>query len=375
MGQEGIIIRLYEDAAREIFLRYGIPAPEGTVVKNAKEAEEVAQGMGDVVIKAHVPTGGRGKAGGVVRARNKEDAASITRRMLGMSIKGYQVKNLLMVKYKEPIKEMYLGITIDRRAQCPVIMVCAEGGIDIEEIARKTPEKIMYTRIHSLAGVHEYQLRRLANSLDAERTLKIADIIKKLYHVFTDNDCQLAEINPLARTRDGLYALDAKIVVDDNALFRHDFKEEETGSLEEIAQKKGMSYVELGGERGVIVNGAGLSMATLDTVASLGGRPANFMDIRAGANRDQVKTALKIVSSKKNLNAIIINIFGGLTKCDEVAKGILDMMPEIKVPLSVRLSGTNQDEGRAMLEKNGITVASSTEEVSRRVVEIGNSHK
>jgi len=284
------------------------------------------------------------------------------------------VKKLLVEKYSEPTKEMYLGITIDRKAKCPVIMTCPEGGIDIEEIARSSPERILRMHIHPLAGIHDYQARDLANSLDADRASGIADIIKKLYRVFIDNDCQLAEINPLACTKDGIFALDAKMVIDDNALFRQDFQEEETGSLEEMAKKKGMSYVDLEGDIGCIVNGAGLAMATLDMIASYGAKPANFMDVRAGANEEQVKTALRIVSSKK-IKAIIINIFGGLTKCDEVAKGIIDMIHEIRVPLVVRLAGTNESQGRAMLEEYGVALANSTEEASKRVVDLGNSHK
>jgi len=368
-------MKLYEYAAKEIFSEYKIPVPEGSLVHNAAQAGEAAGKMGDVILKAQVLTGGRGKAGGIARAKNPNEAVSNAERILGMSIKGYAVKNLLVEKYREPAKEMYLGITIDRKAKCPVIMTCPEGGIDIEEIARSSPEKILRMHIHPLAGIHDYQARNLANSLDANRASGITDIIKKLYRVFIDNDCQLAEINPLADTKDGIFALDAKMVIDDNALFRQDFQEEETGSLEEIAKKNGMSYVDLEGDLGCIVNGAGLAMATLDMIANYGGKPANFMDVRAGANEEQVKTALGIITSKKNIKAIIINIFGGLTKCDEVAKGIIDMIPEIRVPLVVRLAGTNEDTGRAMLEEYGVTLANSTEEASKRVVELGNSNK
>jgi succinyl-CoA synthetase beta subunit len=367
-------MKLYEYAAKEIFSRYKIPVPECSLVHNAADAGEAAGKMGDVVIKAQVLTGGRGKAGGIARAKNQKEAVSNAERILGMSIKGYPVKNLLVEKYTEPIKEMYLGITIDRKAKCPVIMTCPEGGIDIEEIARSYPEKITRMHIHPLAGIHDYQARNLANSLDEQRASGIADIIKKLYRVFTDNDCQLAEINPLADTKDGIFALDAKMIIDDNALFRQGFLEEETGSLEEIAKKNGMSYVDLEGDIGCIVNGAGLAMATLDMVTNYGGKPANFMDVRAGANEEQVRTALRIVSSKK-IKAILINIFGGLTKCDEVAKGIIDVFPEKRVPLVVRLAGTNEDKGRAILEEYGIALANSTEEASKRVVELGNSHK
>lgn len=367
-------MKLYEYAAKEIFSKYNIPIPGSSLVSDADGAEKAAQKMGEVVIKAQVLTGGRGKAGGIARASSPEDAKSEAKRILGMSIKGFPVKKVLIEEYREPLKEMYLGITIDRTKKCPVIMASPQGGIDIEEIAKNSPEKITMVHIHPLTGIHEYQARMLANSLDRNKARELIDIIKKLYCVFIDNDCQLVEINPLARTKDGIIALDGKMVIDDNALFRQDFSEDETGSLEEVARKNGMSYVGLDGEIGCIVNGAGLAMATLDMIKQYGGTPANFMDVRAGANAQQVKTALEIVSSNKNVKSIIINIFGGLTKCDEVAKGIIEIFPEIKIPLVVRLSGTNELEGRAMLGKYGIHMAGSTEEAAKGVVELGHSN-
>lgn len=368
-------MKLYEYAAKEIFSKYNIPIPASTLVSYTDGAEEAARKIGEVVIKAQVLTGGRGKAGGIARASSPEDAKSEAKRILRMSIKGFPVKKVLIEEYREPIKEMYLGITIDRKKKCPVIMASSQGGIDIEEIAKNSPEQITMMHIHPLTGIHEYQARMLANSLDKNKSPELINIIKKLYCVFIDKDCQLVEINPLAETKDGVIALDAKMVIDDNALFRQDFSEEETGSLEEVARKNGMSYVGLDGEIGCIVNGAGLAMATLDMINQYGGIPANFMDVRAGANAQQVKMALEIVSSNKNVKAIIINIFGGLTKCDEVAKGIIEILPEIKIPLVIRLSGTNELEGRAMLGKYGIHMAGSTEEAAKGVVELGRSNK
>jgi succinyl-CoA synthetase beta subunit len=368
-------MKLYEYEAKDIFLKYNIPIPHNSLVSDIYGAGEAAQKMKDVVIKAQVHTGGRGKAGGIARASSPLDAKNSARRILGMSIKGFPVKKVLIEEYREPIKEMYLGITIDRKAKCPVIMASPEGGIDIEDIARNSPEKITMVHIHPLTGIHEYQARMLANSLDRNRIPELVDIIKKLYRVFIDNDCQLVEINPLAQTKDGIIALDAKMVIDDNALSRQDFLEEEDGSLEEIARKNGMSYVGLDGDIGCIVNGAGLAMATLDMVKHYGGMPANFMDVRAGANEEHVRKALEIVSSGKNVKSIIINIFGGLTKCDDAARGIIDILPELKIPLVIRLSGTNEKEGRAMLEKYGIHLAGSTEEAAKGVVDIGNSNK
>jgi len=367
-------MKLYEYAAKEIFLKYDIPIPKSSLVSDVKGAVEAAKRMGDVVLKAQVLTGGRGKAGGIARAKDTTEAKRNAQRILGMEIKGFPVKKLLVEEYRQPLKEMYLGITIDRREKCPVIMASPSGGIDIEEVARNSPEKIIKIHVHPLTGLHDYQARTLANSLDRNKSPEIIDIIKKLYRVFIDNDCQLAEINPLAETESGIIALDAKMIIDDNALFRHDFKGEEENSLEEVAKKNGMSYVGLDGDIGCIVNGAGLAMATLDMITQYGGRPANFMDVRAGANAEQVKTALGMVSSNRSVKAIIINIFGGMTKCDEAARGIIEIFPRIKKPIVVRLSGTNEKEGRAMLGKYGIYMAASTEEAAKGVVELGNSN-
>jgi succinyl-CoA synthetase beta subunit len=368
-------MKLYEHAAKEIFLKYDIPVPKSSLALDVNSAVEAAKRMGDVVLKAQVLTGGRGKAGGIARAKDATEVKLNAQRILGMEIKGFPVKKLLVEEYRQPLKEMYLGITIDRQAKCPVIMASPSGGIDIEEVAKNSPEKIIKMHIHPLAGLHNYQARTLANSLDRDKSPEIIDIIKKLYRIFIDNDCQLAEINPLAETGSGIIALDGKMIIDDNALFRHDFKgEEDENSLEEIAKKNGMSYVGLDGDIGCIVNGAGLAMATLDMVTQYGGRPANFMDVRAGANAQQVKAALSIVSSNQNVKARIINIFGGMTKCDEAASGIIEIFPDIKKPIIVRLSGTNEKEGRAMLGKYGIHMAASTEEAAKGVVELGNTH-
>jgi len=366
---------LYEHAAKEIFSRYSIPVPESNIITNANDAGAIARKLGKVVIKAQVTAGGRGKAGGILTAETPEDAVEDARRILGMSIKGLPVKKVLVEEYKKPDKEMYLGITIDRKARRPIIMASTEGGVDIEETARSHPEKIFRTHINPLTGVHDYQARRIAYSLDKENSALVTDIVKKLYRVFTDYDCTLAEINPLAQTGSAVFALDAKVTIDDNALFRQDVPVEEEDTLSATAKKHGMSYVALEGDIGCIVNGAGLAMATLDMIKQYGGEPANFMDVRAGASEEQVKTALRIVSSNKNVKIILINIFGGLTKCDEVARAIIDVSSEIKVPFVVRLAGTNEKEGRAMLEKLGIIFASSTEEAARKVIELGHTYR
>ncbi len=364
---------LYEYAAKEIFSRYSIPIPQGDLITDAKDAGVIAEKLGNVVIKAQVTTGGRGKAGGILAAATPEETIQKARQILGMSIKGLPVKKVLVEEYKKPEKEMYLGITIDRAARRPIIMASTEGGIDIEETAKQAPEKIFMMHIAPLAGIRDYQARSIAYYLDRENQALIGDLVKRLYRVFTDCDCILAEINPLALASGAIFALDAKIIIDDNALFRQDFKEEEEDTFSELAKKHGMSYVGLEGDIGCIVNGAGLAMATLDMITQSGGEPANFMDVRAGANAEQVKTALRIVSSNKKVKAIVINIFGGLTKCDEVAHGIVDVISEIKVPMVVRLAGTNEQEGRKILEKYNITFVSSTEEAAKAVVELGHS--
>ncbi len=367
-------MKLYEYKAKGIFSRYGILVPEGEPIIDADDAAGIAQRLGTVVIKAQVLAGGRGKAGGILMASTPQEAVKKAHGILVMSIKGLPVKKVLVEEYDKPQKEMYLGITIDRKARSPVIIASTEGGVDIEETAARFPEKILRIPIAPLAGLHDYQSRTIAYYMDRENSALIADVIKKLYRVFTEYDCTLAEINPLALTKHGIRALDAKIDVDDNALFRHELEEEEEDALSGMAKKSGMSYVGLDGDIGCIVNGAGLAMATLDMIKQYGGEAANFMDVRAGADEEQIKTALRIVSSNRNVRVIVINIFGGLTKCNEVAHGIIDVRSEIKLPLVIRLAGTNEEEGKKLLRENGLTLATSTEEAAQEAVKIGHSH-
>ncbi len=371
-------MKLYEYLAKEIFSRYGIKVPEGRLVSSPEEAYDAAGKLGNVVLKAQVLTGGRGKAGGILTANHPEEAKQNAKKILSMSIKGLPVKKLLVEEYRKPEKEMYLGITIDREVASPVIMASTEGGVDIEETAKAYPERINKIHIHPLTGLHDYQARRLANSIDKEHSSQIINIIKKLYDIFVDYDCMLAEINPIAVSDNDVIALDAKMIIDDNALFRQNV-EFESGNdyaenLEAKAKKYGMSYVSLDGDIGCIVNGAGLAMATLDLIKCFGGKPANFMDVKAGADAHQLREALRIVASRK-LKAIVINIFGGITKCDEVANGIKDVIPEIKPPIVVRLSGTNEEEGKRLLKKYGVVWASSTEEAAKKVVELEHMHR
>jgi len=364
---------LHEHAAKDIFSKYGIPVPQSSLIADAEAAKDCAMRMGKVVIKAQVATGGRGKAGGILTAATPQEAELNARRILGLSIKGLKVKKLLVEEYIRPEKEMYLGITIDRKARRPIIMASSEGGVDIEEVARTSPEKIKKMHIHPLTGLHDYQARELAYFLNKGGEAKISEIIRKLYRVFTDHDCTLAEINPLALTGNGYIALDAKMNIDENAIFRQKFMEEEEDTPAATARKYGMSYVGLDGDIGCIVNGAGLAMATLDMIKHYGGEAANFMDVRAGANQEQMKVALGLVSSNIKVRSILINIFGGITKCDEVARGIIDS--GVTVPIVIRLTGTNEEEGRRMLEEHGMILASTSEEAAKEAVALGHSHK
>lgn len=364
-------MKLYENAAKEIFAGYGIPIPKGHNATNADEAGEIARKLGKVVLKAQVATGGRGKAGGILTGATPQESVQNARRILGMSIKGLTVKKLLVEEYVKPEKEMYLGITIDRKERRPIIMASSEGGMDIEEVARTSPEKIMRLHIDPLTGIHDYQARVISQFLDKGNTA-LPEIIMKLYRVFTDHDCTLAEINPLALTARGILALDAKMVVDDNALFRQKFEVEEEDTPTATARKNGMSYVALDGDIGCIVNGAGLAMAMLDMIKHYGGEAANFMDVRAGANEEQMKIAMRLVSSNKKVKSIVVNIFGGITKCDEVARGIIDS--GIKIPTVIRLTGTNEEEGQRMLEEHGMILASTSEEAAKGAVALGHSH-
>jgi succinyl-CoA synthetase beta subunit len=364
---------LHEHAAKDIFSKYGIPAPKSSLIADADDAKDCAMRSGKVVLKAQVATGGRGKAGGILTAATPQEAVQKARRILGMSIKGLTVKKLLVEEYVKPEKEMYLGITIDRKERRPIIMASSEGGMDIEEVARTSPEKMLRMHIDPLTGIHDYQARVLSQFLDKGNTA-VADIIMKLYRIFTDNDCTLAEINPLALTAQGVMALDAKMNIDDNAMFRQKFEEEEEeeDTPSATAKKNGMSYVALDGDIGCIVNGAGLAMAMLDMIKHYGGEAANFMDVRAGANEEQMKIAMRLVSSNRNVKAIVINIFGGITKCDEVARGIIDS--GVKLPIVIRLTGTNEEEGKRMLEEHGMILVSTSEEAAKEAVALGHSN-
>ncbi len=372
-------MKLHEYQSKQLFARYRIPIPQGEVASTPEEAKAIAEKLGKpVVVKAQVLVGGRGKAGGIRLAQNPEEAEKVASQILSMEIKGIPVRKVLVDEALDIAKELYLGVVIDRTQGKPVMMASSEGGVDIEEVARRSPEKILKATIDPFLGLRPYQARELALGIGLDKSLlnAFSSIAAGLYQCFVENDASLAEINPLVLTTDGrLLAADAKVVIDDNALFRHPDlaamrdPEEDTPSERE-ARAHGISYVQLDGEIGCMVNGAGLAMATMDVIKLYGGNPANFLDIGGGARAEQVAAGLRIILSDPKVKAVLINIFGGITRCDEVARGILEAMKavEVKVPLVVRLVGTNEEEGRRLLAEANLITASSLSEAAEKVV-------
>ncbi len=358
-------MKLLEYASKEVFRRFGLPVQEGKLAYTPEEARRVAETLKPpYVVKAQVPVGGRGKAGGVKLAHTPKEVEEKARHILNLTIKGVPVKKVLVTEAADIAHEYYLGVVVDRRNNQPVIMVSAEGGVDIEEVARTKPEAIHKLAVDPVWGLSDFQARQLAFRLfqDKKKALKAAGIIQKLYRAFQEVDAQLAEINPLVETPEGeLLAVDAKIVVDDNALYRHpdleqmrDMDYEEPKELE--AKAADLSYVKLDGTIGCCVNGAGLAMATMDVIKHFGGEPANFLDIGGSSRPEKVIKAMEIITSDPNVKVIYFNIFGGITRCDDVARGLVEAFRtmEVKVPLVIRLTGTNEEEGRRILEESGI---------------------
>jgi len=372
-------MKLHEYQSKQLFSRYGVPIPRGRIASIASEARHFAEELGGhVVIKAQVLVGGRGKAGGIRLAKTPKEAEELATMILGMEIKGLPVRKVLVDEAVSITKEIYLGITNDRAARRPVMMASAAGGVDIEEVARVTPEKIIKVHIDPLLGLRDYQARDLAVSIDLPRALwrPFMEIAAGLWAAYQANDATLAEINPLVVTSEQrLLALDGKMVVDDNALFRHpeldemrDLDVEDWAEVE--ARKFGLSYISLEGEIGCMVNGAGLAMATMDIIYLCGGEPANFLDIGGGASSDKVAAALRIILSDAQVKAVLFNIFGGITRCDEVARGILSALAEVetKVPMVVRLVGTNAEEGRQLLSEARMATAETLLEAAQKAV-------
>ena len=372
-------MNVHEYQAAELLAERGIPVNSGKVATTAAEAEAIAAEFGKLVaVKAQVHTGGRGKAGGIKLAKTPAEAREAAAQILGMDIRGHTVSKVLVVPGVDIAREFYLGVILDRPNRVPVLMASAEGGVDIETVAKETPEKIIMARADPFLGLRDYQAREIGFALGLEKELigPFTLIALKLFTAFTELDATLAEINPLIITKDGqMMALDSKMSFDDNALFRHkqleslrDLAEENATELE--ARGHGISYVKLDGNIGCIVNGAGLAMATMDAVKLNGGEPANFLDVGGGASADQVATAFQLVTSDENVRAILINIFGGITRGDVVAQGIREALGQVKVhvPIVVRLSGTNAEEGRAVLAEAGLTAYETMDEAARQVV-------
>jgi succinyl-CoA synthetase beta subunit len=368
-------MKLHEYQSKQIFNKYKVPIPNGSVASNASEAKHIAEELGGrVVIKAQVLVGGRGKAGGIRLAKSPKEAEELAGRILGMEIKGLPVRKVLVDEAVEIDSEIYLGITNDRRAQKPVMMVSAEGGVEIEEVAARMPEKIIKVHIDPLLGLQDYQARDMATSIDLPRGMwrSFTEISHGLWEAYRKSDANLAEINPLVISKqERLIAVDGKMVIDDNALFRHpnlaDMRDIDAENPAEVeARKFGLSYIKLDGEIGCMVNGAGLAMATMDIIKLYGGEPANFLDVGGGASAEKVSAAFRIILSDRNVKAILINIFGGITRCDEVARGILDAMKGIKtqVPMVVRLVGTNAAEGRRLLAEAKMVTAETLAEAA-----------
>ncbi len=372
-------MKLHEYQSKQIFAKYGIPIPKGRVAATAIEARQIAEELGGrVVIKAQVLVGGRGKAGGVRLAKTPKEAEELATQILAMEIKGLPVRKVLVDPAVPIEQEIYLAVTNDRAARRPVMMASAAGGVDIEEVARTTPEKIVKIHIDPLLGLRDYQARDLAIGIDLSREhwKSFVEITRGLWRAYVECDATLAEINPLVVTRERqLLALDGKMLLDDNALFRHaDLAEmrdvDEEASAETEARKYGLSFIKLDGNIGCMVNGAGLAMTTMDIVKLFGGEPANFLDIGGGASAEKVAAALRIILTDANVKAVLFNIFGGITRCDEVARGILSALAEVKpqVPMVVRLVGTNAEEGRRLLADANMITAETLVEAAQKAV-------
>ncbi len=384
-------MNIHEYQAKELLSKYGVSVPKGRVAFTSGEAEEIAKGIfknnSVCVVKAQIHAGGRGKAGGVKLAKSHSEARQYAEGMLGKKLvthqtghEGKEVKKVLIEEGCQINRELYLGMVVDRAAQRVVVMASSEGGVEIEEVAARSPEKILKEYVDPAVGLIPFQARKLAFGLGIDKALvnKTVKFMSGLYQVFIDSDAAMAEINPLVITKDGnILALDAKMGFDDNGLFRHkeihdmrDLDEEDPKEIE--ASRHSLNYVALDGNIGCMVNGAGLAMATMDIIKLYGGMPANFLDVGGGANKEQVTAAFKILMSDAKVNAVLINIFGGIMRCDIIAEGVIAAVKEvgIKVPLVVRLQGTNVELGRKILSESGLNIitAEKMDEAGEKVV-------
>ena len=379
-------MNIHEYQAKDIFRRHGIPVPPGEVAATPEEAEQIArQYGGTVVVKAQVHAGGRGKAGGVKLARTPAEAKTIASQILGMRIKDLPVQRVLVTPAADIASEAYVGIIVDRASKRAVFMVSPAGGIDIEEVAAKTPDKIMRLGVDPAFGLLPFEAMRLGFFLynDVKKARAAARIMEQLYSAFMDAGASLAEINPLVTTPAGdVLALDAKIVVDDNELARRPdlaaLRDESAEAPSEVAARRaGLTFVKLDGNVGCVVNGAGLAMATMDLVKYYGGEPANFLDIGGSSNPEKVVSALKIITADPNVKAILFNIFGGITRTDDVANGIVTATSAnpLKVPIVIRLTGTNEEIALEILEKNGFSAMTDMDSAVQKAVQLATGGK
>jgi succinyl-CoA synthetase beta subunit len=384
-------MKIHEYQAKAILARHGVAVPRGEVAFNAPEAGEIARRLGGhvVVVKAQIHAGGRGKGGGVKLAKSPDEAESLAKHMLGMTLVTHQtgpegrvVSRVLIEEGLQMTRELYLSLVLDRASGKPVFMASAAGGMDIEEVAAATPEKIHRIYIEPGVGLVPFQARRIgfAIGLDGPQVNKLVKLMTSLYEAFTATDSSMIEINPLVVTAAGdLLALDAKVSFDDNAVYRHQDQRDlrdlgEEDHLEIEASKFALNYIHLDGNIGCMVNGAGLAMATMDIIKLAGGEPANFLDVGGGANAEQIRNAFKILMSDKNVKAVLINIFGGILRCDVLAQGVIAAVKElgVPVPIVIRMEGTNVEEGKRLLAESGMNFATadSMGEAATKVVQL-----
>ena len=378
-------MKVHEYQAKGFFEQYGVPVDKHFLCRTPDEAVEAYRqlGGGKAVVKAQVHTGGRGKAGGVKLGASADEIRKNAEAILGMQIKGYTVDRVLVSEAVDIAAEYYVSILVDRKSKCPMMMLSRSGGMDIEQVAKETPEKIEKIIIDPTIGMADFKANEAAWKLFDDKVLvkQAAKIFKALYRLFVEKDASLVEINPLVLLKDGtLKAIDAKMTFDNNDLFRHPdvkacFEPDEDEKKEQWAKDHGFSYVNLGGKIGCMVNGAGLAMATMDMIKLYGGEPANFLDIGGSSNPEKIVEAMKLLLSDKHVNTILINIFGGITRCDDVAKGLLEALDIIKtdIPIVIRLTGTNEAEGREILKGTHFTVATTMADAGHKAVEISNN--
>ena len=377
-------MKIHEYQARQIFREYGIPVPDDKLCYTVEEVEHAARELNRmVVVKAQVLVGGRGKAGGVKLAKTVDEARIAGQKILGMDIKGLTVEKVLVADAVEIQKEYYVGLTIDRNTKSVLFMASAEGGVEIEEVAKTNPEAILKFPIDPDLGMTDFLARKIAFELfqDINQVKQAADIFKKLYRIFMDKDASIVEVNPFVITGNGqLAAIDGKMNFDDNALFRqadieamNEPDEDEKKELE--AKAAGLSYIRLDGNIGCMVNGAGLAMATMDVIKHYGGNPANFLDIGGSSSPKKVVDAMNLLMADKNVKVIMINIFGGITRCDDVAKGLVTALNELKVdiPIVIRLSGTNAEEGLRIIAEHNLPTVKSLSEAAKEAIRLVNS--